>query len=318
MSILVTGSLCYDYIMDFPGKFEDYIIEDKIHELSVSFNIDQLEKNLGGTAGNIAHTLNFLGRHPIILAPLGKDGDEYIEKLQQKGIDTTYIKQIEKEMTASAHITTDKKDNQITAFHNGALTYTDEMSIKDVEENIDFAIHSPSKPEAFVKFGKECKEKNIKFAFDPGQQITSFSEKQIKSSLKRAHIAIGNDYEIELITDQANISEKELEEQVEILIKTKGPKGSIIKTKEKKLDIEACSPRENLDPTGAGDAYRAGFIASYNSGLDLKTCGQIASTSAVYAVENYGTQEYEFDQKSFEKRFKQEYNKKLPDKLFKS
>ncbi|MFB6226399.1 MAG: carbohydrate kinase family protein [Candidatus Paceibacteria bacterium] len=317
MPTLITGSLCYDYIMDFPGKFEDHIIEDKIHKLSVSFNIEQLEKNLGGTAGNIAHTYNLFNQQPIILAPIGRDGDEYMQQLKQKGIQTSYIQQIEDELTSSAHITTDKKDNQITAFHNGALSSADTLSIDGLDEKLEYAIHSPSQPKAIVKFSRECNDRGIKYAFDPGQQITSFDKDQIRSAIENAHSIIGNDYEIELITKTAEINEQELQNHADILIKTKGPGGSTIKTNEKKIEIDACKPKQNLDPTGAGDAYRAGFFIGLNSELDLKTCGQIGSTAAVYAVENYGTQQHNFNYNSFKKRFEQEYNKDLPGKIFK-
>lgn len=320
MSVFVSGSLCYDYIMDFPGKFEDHIIEDKIHELSVSFNIDQLEKNLGGTAGNIAHNLNLLQHDPLILSPLGYDGKEYLDKLQKKDINTKQIPVFKNKLTSSAHITTDKKDNQITAFHNGALSQADTLSLRDLSNkyiaDIDFAILSPFQPEATLNFSKECEELGIDFVFDPGQQVTSFNQKQIQQIIKRAHSVIGNDYEVELIKETGSLTEQEILDQVEFLIETKGPKGSEIKVSNNKIEIDACEPKDNLDPTGAGDAYRAGFFASFLQDLDLKTCGQIGSTAASFAIEEYGTQNHNFNEENFQQRFQSNYNQSFDQKIF--
>jgi adenosine kinase len=302
--------------MDFTGKFEDHIIKDKIHELSVSFNIDQLEKNLGGTAGNIAHNLKLLKNKPIILAPLGYDGKEYIEKLQNKNISTEQIPVLEDKITSSAHITTDKKDNQITAFHNGALSEANRLSIKNLNyQKLDYAILSPFDPEATVKFATECKEIDLNFNFDPGQQVTSFSKIQIKECIQQAHSVIGNDYEIQLIKEKSNLSESDILNNVEFLIETKGPEGSVIKTEEDKIEIDACHPDEVLDPTGAGDAYRAGFFASLLQDLDLETCGQVGSTAASFAIEEYGSQNHKFSKEKFQQRFNKNYGKNLSKKL---
>ncbi len=310
MSILISGSLAYDYIMDFPDSFKHHILPDQVHVLNVCFVVDRLKKNFGGTAGNIAYTMKLLGGDPQILATLGSDAEEYLAYLKSFSIPTQHIAMVEDILTASAYITTDKDDNQITAFFNGALQEASELSIGDVKEKIDLAIVAPTKKEAMMKHAKECYIKKIPFVFDPGQQVTALTSQELMQAIGQASFVIGNDYEMKLIEQKTRWDTEELLQHVQTVIITLGERGSIIRTKDELFEIASCPPRSVDDPTGAGDAYRAGFFTAYTGGYDLETCGQVGSVAAVYAVECYGTQNHRFIQDEFTTRVKEMYGKK--------
>ncbi len=311
MSILLSGSLAYDYIMDFPDSFRNHILPDQLHILNVCFVVENLKKNFGGVAGNIAYTMKMLGEEPIIFSPLGSDGGDYLEYLKSIKLNTNYIFLTENKLTSSAHITTDKDDNQITAFYNGSLGEAINLSIEAVKEKIDLALISPTQKEAMIRHAKECYEKQIPFCFDPGQQLTAFSSQELMAIIGQAKFLIGNDYEIKLLQSKTGWDMTELLNHVEVVITTLGDKGSIITTKDGNIEIGVCPAQSVDDPTGAGDAYRAGFFTAYARGKDLETCGQVASVSAVYAVENYGTQNHQFTLEDFKDRYQKTFNNNL-------
>ncbi len=292
--------------MDFPGVFGDHIMPDKIHQLNVSFLVDTLEKQRGGTAGNIAYNLALLKSSSSIFAAAGNDFNEYAIFLKQNGIDTSNIEIIKDKPTASAFIMTDKNDNQISAFYPGAMRETPSLSLKGIQT--DFAIISPNDPKAMVKFAKEATEKNIPYMMDPGMQLPVLNASDLTDMVLGAHILIGNDYEIDLLKKKSSLSEKDLfEQKVEILITTLGANGSQIKTKGETFAIKPAKPKEVVDPTGAGDAYRAGFMAGFLRGLDVKTCGQMGSVAASFAIEKYGTQQHHFTIQTFQDRYVQAF-----------
>lgn len=311
MSVLISGSLAYDYIMDFPDSFKNHILPDKIHMLSVSFVVDQLKKNFGGTAGNIGYTMNLLDANPVILGTLGTDADEYLKHFKKHKIDSTYVTQSEKLMSSSAYITTDKDDNQITAFYPGAGGEDIAPTIENVKEDVNLVIISPNKKETMIAHSKEAYEKKIPIVFDPGQQITALSPQEVALLVGQAKILIANDYEMKLIEQKTGWDEKELFNHVELIITTLGAEGSRIAEDEGHIDIPACAAQSVDDPTGAGDAYRGGFFAGYVRGFDLKTCGRMGSVAAVYAVENYGTQNHDYIREDFVERYKKEYGEEL-------
>jgi adenosine kinase len=315
MSILISGSIAYDYIMDFPDSFKNHILPDQIHILNVCFVVNELNKNYGGTSANIAYTMKLLGASPIIFAPLGKDGDDYIEYLKNKKIETKYIERDKTKLTGSAHITTDKDDNQITAFYNGAHSLAPQMKIEQVSEHIELAIIGPTQKEAMVGHAKQCHDQKIPFVFDPGQQITALSPQEMMATIGQAKFLIANDYEMKLIEDKTGWDGRELLNHVEVLITTLGSKGSFITTKDGEFKIKPCTPHSNDDPTGAGDAYRAGFFTAFTQGYDYQTCGQVGSVSAVYAVENYGTQNHQFTLDEFHNRYKDTYGETVSLKM---
>ncbi len=311
MSLLFSGSLAYDYIMAFPDSFKNHILPDQIHILNVSFVVDKLKKEYGGCAANMAYTTKLLGGDPIIMAPLGLDGQDYIDRMNSFEIATKYMPLSKDKYTSSAHITTDKDDNQIIAFYPGAGSEATGLHVKNVEEKIDVAIVGPTDKDAMIKHVKECAEKNIPVVFDPGQQITAFSAQELMLLVGQAKFLIANDYEMKMIQEKTGWGPEEMLKHVEIMILTLGDKGSIIRTKDEILEIQPCQALSVDDPTGAGDAYRAGFFTAYANGENLQVCGQVGSVAATYAVEKYGTQNHEYTIEEFEKRYEKVYGQKI-------
>ncbi|HBU06958.1 MAG TPA: carbohydrate kinase family protein [Candidatus Magasanikbacteria bacterium] len=303
MALLISGSLAYDYIMDFPDSFKNHILPDQIHILNVCFVVEKLNKNFGGCAGNIAYTVKLLGGEPIILAPLGSDAREYLEHFQKYNISTKYMPIIENSLTSSAHITTDKDDNQIIAYHNGVADKATDLSVGQVLEPIDLALITPTKKEAMIKHAKECYEKKIPFVFDPSHQLTAFTAQELMMLIGQAKFYIANDYEMKLTQEKTGWDMAELLKHVEVVIITLGEKGSVITTKDQIIEVGVCPALSVEDPTGAGDAYRSGFFTAYVQGHDYKTCGQVGAVCATYAVEHYGTQNHQFSLAEFNSRY---------------
>ncbi|MBI2017914.1 carbohydrate kinase family protein [Candidatus Daviesbacteria bacterium] len=318
--ITVTGSLAFDHIMDFPGKFSDHIMPDKIHQINLSFLVNTLQKQKGGTAGNIAYNLALLKNPVSILGAAGSDFAKYGQFLKNAGVDVSGIKIVDGESTSSAFITTDLKDNQLAAFYPGAMNQVHTVSIPP---DSDFAVISPTTPEAMAKFVRECKRNNIPYLYDPGMNLPRISAADLKEGTEGATILIGNDYEISLLCDKLKVTSNKLLEQVKILITTLGEKGSIIQSASLpdspsrspgppgRWLIKAAKPQQVMDPTGAGDAYRAGFLAGYLKGLDLKICGQMGSVAACYTVEKYGTTNHKFSLAEFKSRYRENFGEDL-------
>ena len=299
--ITVTGSLAFDHIMDFPGKFSDHIMPDKIHRINLSFLVNTLKKQRGGTAGNIAYNLALLQIPVSIAGAAGADFAEYAKFLQNAGVDVSKIKIIENESTSSAFIMTDLSDNQITAFYPGAMKENAGLIL----EKADLAVISPNDPKAMVNFTRQCQDSNTPYMLDPGMQLPSLDAEDLKNMVNNATILIGNDYEISLLSNKIQVP------SVRIIITTLGEKGSIIQTKDQKLEIKSGKPKETVDPTGAGDAFRAGFLAGYIKDLDLRVCGQMGSVAACYAVEKYGTTSHAFTVEEFQERYKENFGEEL-------
>ncbi|OGE18637.1 hypothetical protein A3J19_03965 [Candidatus Daviesbacteria bacterium RIFCSPLOWO2_02_FULL_41_8] len=307
--ITVTGSLAFDHIMDFPGKFSDHIMPDKIHQINLSFLVNTLTKQKGGTAGNIAYNLGLLDTPVEIAGVVGADFLDYAKFLQDAGVDISGIQTIDNNLTSSAFIMTDKADNQITAFYPGAMEYADRLSLKDAKT--DFAVISPNNPAAMIKLCQEAQQLKIPYMLDPGMQLPALSPGDLKDMLSGAEILIGNDYEISLLKEKLMLDDKGLLEQVKILITTLGEKGSIIQTQDQNLQIPAAKPNQVLDPTGAGDAYRAGFLAGFTKELDLQICGQMGGVASCYAIEKYGTTNHSFTVREFCERYKSNFEEEL-------
>lgn len=313
MGVVVTGTMGFDYIMDFTGRFADRIMPEKIHALSLSFLVDTLSKQFGGTAGNIAYTLKLLGVTPDILAPVGNDFAPYKAFLQKHHIGLSHIAVHNDVSTSAYFVMTDKEDNQIGSFFLGATKYAKDLSIAKVQKSSkkSFVILSPTEPGAMKKYVKECISHNYAYLYDPAFQIGNFSPTELREGIMGAQIFIGNDYEIALIEQKLEISHEELITMVPILISTLGSRGSIIETRKEAIHVKPAKPSDGSDPTGAGDAYRAGFVAGFLRGLDLAVCGQMGSVAAVYTVEKYGTQTHEFTKKEFIKRYKENFGVSL-------
>ncbi len=301
--ITVTGSLAFDTIMDFPGKFGDHIMPDKIHQINLSFLVNTLKKQNGGTAGNIAYNLALLGCPVSIVGSAGSDFTEYAKFLQNAGVDTSKIKISKDNLTSSAFIITDLSDNQISAFYPGAMSENATLSLDKTE----FVVISPNDPRAMINFTKECQEKNIPYMLDPGMQLPALDSEDLKNMINEATILIGNDYEISLLKEKTGFDDQQLLHQVKLLITTLGEKGSTIQTLKKVYAIPAGKIKEVVDPTGAGDAYRAGFLAGYIKDLDLQICGQMGSIASCYAIEEYGTTSHSFSKEEFDSRYKENF-----------
>lgn len=318
-NVIVTGTLGFDYIMDFAGRFADRIMPDKIHALSLSFLVDTLSKQFGGTAGNIAYTLKLLGVEPFIMAPVGSDFVPYHEFLRKHKITTTYIAKHKDVSTSAYFVMTDSQDNQIGSFFLGATKYAKDLSIKTITDsgnpkdsrNQKFIILAPTAPDAMKRYVKECKGLDIPYLYDPAFQIGNFTTSELAEGIDGAQILIGNDYEIALIEQKLEITHEELIVMVPILITTLGSQGSIIETRRDAIHIKPARPQNTSDPTGAGDAYRAGLIAGLLRGYDLDVCGQMGSVAAVYTIEKYGTQTHEFTKREFIKRYKENFGQSI-------
>ncbi|MFA6171177.1 MAG: carbohydrate kinase family protein [Patescibacteria group bacterium] len=314
-NILVSGSLAFDRIMDFPGKFSDHILPDKIHNLNVAFNINELRENFGGCAGNIAYNLALLNERPFILATAGTDFGSYKKWLKKKKVDISQVKEIKEKHTASAYIITDKADNQITGFNMGAMNVArgkevfKGFSAKALKNSL--AIVSPGNIDDMREYGGYYKKANIRYIFDPGQAIPALKSEVIKRAAEAAEILIGNDYEVEMIKKKTGWTSKQLIDKVRTLIITKGELGSEIFIKGRRIKVRPVKAKELKDPTGAGDAYRAGLLKGLASGWDMEKSAKLASVVASYAVEKYGTQNHAFTWKSVAGKFLQAYNEKL-------
>lgn len=315
--IAVSGSIAYDKIMDFPGVFSDNIItgnSHQAHKLNLSLVVNNLQTSFGGTAGNIAYNLSLLKEQPIILGVLGFDFAPYHAWMIKNKINVDFLRELKDSPTSTAHIITDKQDNQISAFYpcKSAAGYA-HKTVKALCEKykITLAIIAPDDKTRMLEYAAAYQKKNIPYVFDPGQMTSTFSALEIKQAIKGARVLIGNDYEIAQIAKLLKLKIEELSAQVEVLIITKGGQGSEIYQEGRKIIVKAAKPANTSDPTGAGDAYRAGLIKGLLLGYNLKTCGQLGATMAVYTVEKYGTQTHKFTAKDFIKR----YNKNFKDKI---
>jgi len=308
--VLVIGSLAYDYIMNFDDRFANHIIPDKIHVLNVSFTAKKLSKEFGGTAGNIAYNLALLGEKPTIVATVGSNFKDYKTWLKKNGINTHFIKILPNQLTASAHIITDRDDNQITAFFGGAMLCNN-FSIKNVISKInpDLAILAPDCKEGMLLHAQEFKELNVPYIFDPGQALPAFDKKELLELTFGSKAAIFNDYEIQLFTQKTGLSIDKIFHLTEYLIITLGKKGSYIFHNKKKYQIPAAKPKNESDPTGAGDAYRAGIIKGLLYELPPDIMGRIGALAAVYTVEKYGTQTHKYTINDFLKRYQENFGK---------
>ncbi len=302
MKVIVSGSLAYDRIMDFPGHFCDHILPDKIHVLNVCFQVNGMKEKFGGTAGNIAYALTLMGEKPVVCATIGQDYQRYFAWLDKNGISTEHIKIIEDEFTAGAYITTDQADNQITGFNPGAMRFPTALACDDLNPRETLFIVSPGNLEDMTNYPRICKERGIEYIFDPGQSLPIWDGKELVGALEGCKILICNDYELDLIMSKTCLTKTSLLERVGAIITTLGELGSRISTREGEICIPIAQARKVDDPTGAGDAYRGGLISGLVRGKDLVAAARMGSACASFTVESYGTQEYTFTVEEFQER----------------
>ncbi|MDP4181731.1 MAG: carbohydrate kinase family protein [Bacillota bacterium] len=306
--VVVCGSIAYDNIMDFPGLFKEQILPDKIDSLNVSFLVNSLKKVRGGTAPNIAYSLALVGEKPLVLGTAGKDFYEYRDWLEENGIDTKLIKILDDDYTASCFITTDLSNNQITGFYPGAMAKDSEISIKNIDlTGVSMIVIAPTEPGAMVKWASECQEIGVPYLYDPGMQIPRLSAEELTKGIMGARIAIFNEYEYILMKEKTGLCKEDILEKVDILVETLGEKGSILKGRNQRVQIAPAKPTRIVDPTGAGDAFRAGLIKGYLEGASLEKMGKYASVTAVYAVENKGATEHRYTLEEFKMRYNENF-----------
>lgn len=302
MSALICGSFAYDTIMVFHDQFKNHILPEQVHILNVSFLVPDMRREYGGCAGNIAYNLKLLGGDPVPMATVGRDFDPYGAWMEQNGIPTRHIRNVDHSYTAQAFITTDMDDNQITAFHPGAMNFAHENNINDAE-GITIGIVSPDGRDGMIEHARQFAEAGIPFIFDPGQGMPMFDKDDLIQFIELATWVSVNDYEAELMQERTGLSPHEIAEQVEALIVTLGPKGSHIYHGEHRLDIPAAEPRNVNDPTGCGDAYRAGLLYGLMHEMDWETTGRIASLMGTLKIEHHGTQNHRFSRDEFDARY---------------
>lgn len=308
-SIIVSGSVAYDRIMNFDGLFADHFVPEKLHSINLSFQIDRLAVGFGGTAANIAYNLALLGIKSDIIATVGEDFSRYHSHMLLSGIVPTTIRRVEGELTSSAYVFTDKDDNQIAAFHMGAGRHPYDSSV-DIGGR-DMAIVAAGCIADIKTLPSMYRARGFPFLYDPAQAITALSGEDLKEGMKGAKILFGSDYEFGLMAQKTGLLENDMLSLVPTLVITLGSEGSRIVTREGEILVKATPVKEVADPTGAGDAYRAGFIKGMLAGFSLERCGRLASTVAAYTIEAYGTQTHKFTTEELKERYRQAYGEKL-------
>lgn len=303
--VLVTGSLAFDQIMDFPGNFKDHILPDKMHTINLSFLVGELKKQRGGCAANIAYSLALLGQSSKVLAAAGRDFDEYLRWLVAHEVDVSAIAIHEEHPTACCFITTDKADNQITGFHPGAMARAKELSVvQTMEDDLRFCVVAPDDPAAMVRHCGEAKEAGIPLFFDPSFQVIALDGDTLTSCADGARAVLVNDYEYAVFQEKTGRDDAGMLELAEMWVVTLGAEGSQIRLRSgEQIDVPAAPAEDVVDPTGAGDAYRAGFLAGLLQDRELAECGRMGSVAAVWVIETYGTQNHRYTGEEFEERY---------------
>lgn len=309
MKIITAGSIAYDYLMSYPGLFAEHIIPDQLERLSLSFLVDEMDKRRGGVAPNIAYTLALLGERPVLFGAAGQDFGEYRHFLETVGVDTSMVKVVENKFTASFFCSTDQRNSQIASFYTGAMRDARELSFHDMEKP-GLVIISPDDPIAMVRHAEECRTMGIRHIYDPGQQVARSSAEELRAGIVGCNVLICNDYEFSLIEGKTGLTAASILNDSEALIITKGEHGSTIRLKSgQDINIPAVPEERVVDPTGVGDAFRAGLIKGMANGADWETCGRLGSVAATYALEHVGGQSHYFTRGQFKERYELNFGK---------
>jgi adenosine kinase len=308
MDILLTGSVAYDYLMTFPGLFQEYILADKLEHISLSFLVDSMVKRRGGIAPNIAYTLALLGGEPRIMATVGEDFADYRAQLDEVGVDTSLMKVIPGVFTASFFCNTDQTNAQIASFYPGAMDHAGELSFHDLVQKPDWVVISPNSPDSMVKYPKECLELGLPYLYDPSQQIPRMTGEDLRLGVEGASALMVNDYEFELIKRQTEMHETEIFDGLRYVVITRGDKGASIFVDGEEIRTPVVPPKVILDPTGVGDAFRGGFLTGFSHGFDWEICGKMGALSATYCLEAMGTQEHSYTVQEFVSRFREHFD----------
>jgi adenosine kinase len=310
MSILICGSIAYDNIMVFPGRFSDHILPEQIHILNVSFLVPELRREFGGCAGNIAYNLKMLGSEPLVMGAVGDDSPPYLERLKRLGIKLDSVRRVPGTLTAQAFITTDLDDNQITAFHPGAMNHSHENRItRDL--GVKLAIVAPDGREGMLRHARELADLGIPFMFDPGQGLPMFSGEELLAFVAQASYLALNDYEGRMLEERSGRKLEEIAPKVKALVLTRGAEGSIIYADGKRFDIPCAKAAAVVDPTGCGDAYRAGLLYGIASGFDWQKTGRLASLMGAIKVASRGGQNHSAGRDEIRRLYRQNFGSDL-------
>ena len=325
MKLIVTGSIAFDYLMQFPGKFTEHILPEHLQRVSLSFLVESMDKRRGGCAPNIAYTLALLGERPYLVATAGQDFKEYDEWLQAAGVDTSQVRQVPDKFTASFFCSTDTENNQIASFYIGAMANASELSLRTIQDP-GLVIISPNDPRAMVQYAEECRAMSVPFIFDPSQQCARLSGDELRDGISGARVLICNDYEFELIRQKTGMDEPQVLEQGSALVITRGDAGCSVYevaggrgqaaggespqgtgNSGTRTDVPAIKPHRIVDPTGVGDAFRGGFMKGMALGKPFKECAQLGAVAATYALEHLGGQSHAYTIKEFSDRYAEHF-----------
>lgn len=310
MSVIVTGSIAYDYLMSFPGKFTEHILPEKLQSISLSFLVDSMVRQRGGVAANIAYTMKLLGGDPVIVGTVGQDFGDYRRWLEGHGLRTDQIIEIPDEFTASFFVSTDQDQNQIANFYTGAMAHARTISLAARGlTDAEIVIISPNDPQAMLNYAEECRQLGIPFAYDPSQQIARLSGEELRQSIPGAAFLMVNDYEAAVAQEKTGWTLDQIRRQVETLVVTEGKEGSVIYRDEAIIRVPVAAPVQIAEPTGAGDGYRGGFFAAWCAGLPLAVCGRVGALCSTYILEQVGTSSHSFSLAEFIARYEANFGK---------
>jgi len=307
MNVIVTGSIAFDYLMSFPGRFVEHILPDQLDHLSVSFLVDEMRRQYGGTAPNIAYNLALLGERPRVMGTAGQDFGDYRAWLEQHGVDTSLVREEPDLFTASFFVSTDLDGNQIASFYTGAMARARELSLVDNEA--DLVTISPNDPQAMVKYPAECRELGIPYLYDPSQQIVRLSGEDLRAGLEGCDLLVVNEYEFGMLREKTGLSDEAIQSApARACIVTLGEKGARIWAQDGVYDIAVAPPKRVDDPTGVGDAFRAGLIKGLAMELGWRLAGQMGALAATYTLEQPGPQSHSYTLPEFVARFREHFD----------
>ena len=317
MKLIVTGSIAFDYLMSFPGKFTEHILPEHLQRVSLSFLVDSMDKRRGGCAPNIAYTLALLGERPYLMATAGQDFKDYGDWLHAAGVDISLVHHVPDKFTASFFCSTDTENNQIASFYIGAMANAAELSLRTVED-AGLVIIAPNDPGAMVQYAEECRTLGVPFIFDPGQQCARLSGEELRDGITGARLVISNDYEFELIRQKTGMGEDGVLAQATALLITRGEDGCSLYeraagsgqgagTPASRVDIKALTPHRIIDPTGVGDAFRGGLMKGMALAKSFKESAQMGTVAATYALEHLGGQSHAYTMKEFSDRYAEHF-----------
>ncbi len=308
MNIVLTGSIAFDYLMSFPGRFRDHILADRLEDLSLSFLVDSLVRRRGGIAANIAYTLGLLGERPTIMATVGEDFEDYRAWLEQHGVDTSAIRTVPGLFTASFFVNTDQSNAQIASFYTGAMARAAELRFADLPEKPRLVVISANDPGAMIAYAQECREMGIPYLYDPGQQVVRLEGDALRQGIEGCKALFVNAYEFALIEEKTGLSLDAVQQSAELVVITRGEKGADLYCQGQQIHVPAIPPEPLADPTGAGDAFRGGFLKGYVHDLSVERCGQMGALAATFCLEQQGTQGHRFDLPTFVERFRRYFD----------